>query len=490
MIDRDVEQRLRDWFLDEVDGTQVAPPTLRDGLLAVTGETQGDALTHRRWLMLAAAAVLAVVLAAAAAIGSGLIRPPAQWQPGISLSGCRPTLADELALSVWRERRGSTYVYRDGRVIASGWPYLSSARLQQRRLTRDGLVELLASAIDPRLRGCRDVPIDGADDLHVTVRDGGSINAFHTGFGQFSTARADQSATNLAGALYNGLMDRDLGLSAGRWADAAWTDYQADRYVVTVTLPRGTALPTSGPLTVSLPDGSTSTTFGQEIPGVDSTGAFVTRCGVVDADAADAISGAFARAGVIPSSQSGNFSVSLSDDPYGGLYARAALPHEHGCADVYPPPTAEDPALTAVDVCGLLDGGAMPDELGDQPPSGLGKGVRWRDDDGGAAACDFTDDTFSTFYRIERRLQRTSGAEAEALAQGTFGDGGYRRELVAGRTTYLDACAYAGLPCEPAIIISADPNLIWIQGTRQPTPEQTADVLRALAELAIGRLGQ
>ena len=108
----------------------------------------------------------------------------------------------------------------------------------------------------------------------------------------------------------------------------------------------------------------------------------------------------------------------------------------------------------------------------------------------GASECDFANADKSVFYQIELRTQRTTAADAEELVRGAFGNGGYRQTEVAGKTTYLDACAYAALGCEPAIVISADPYFVLIRGTRQPTGRETEKVLRALAATAIERLGQ
>ncbi len=503
MTDHDFEQRLRDWFRDEVDPTQAAPIALRHGLTAIASQARPGTFGSRRWMLLAAAALIAMLVAGIAAVGSGLIRLPTRLPAPIALGECRPTLVDELVLAVWRERSGETYVYRDGRVIASGWVTDSSGApvdkvLRQRRLTPEGVADLLASAIDPGLNGCRDVPIDGADDLHVTVRDVRSVNEFHTGHGLYSVAQADPETTTAAAALYQRLLDRDLGMGADQWADSAWSVYLPDRYVVTVTLPAGVAAPATGPWTTALPDGSTPMTFGAVMPDADP---YVVRCGLLDAGDVGAFIDAFPRSagqstnGAASGFPNGGFFVPFWDlDDYSALEARAALPHERSCADLYPTPAEEpitsDPALAAVDVCGLLDGGAMPDENGQQHRSSLGDRQAWTDHDSGGSDCDFAAFELGIFYRIELRLQATTAAEAEELVQGDFGVGAYREIEIAGQTTYLDACAYLALPCEPAIAISSDPYFLMIRGTRQPTAEETEEVLRALAATAIERLGR
>ena len=384
-------------------------------------------------------------------------------------------------------------------MIAAGWVTDSSGApnnngLQQRRLTPEGVAALLASASDPGLTGCRDVPIDGADDLHVTVREDGSVNEFHTGYGEFSMATADAATTAAATALYQRLMDRNLGMDAHQWADGAWTEYLPDRYVMSVTLPAGVAVPTTSPFTLALPDGSTPVTFGAVMPAADSGGTDSVRCGFVDAGTARAFNDAFAQAWQVDSTRNGGFNVPYWGlGPYSAIEVRAALPQERSCADVYPAPAKAplrgDPTLAAVDVCALLDGAAMPDEYGDQQRTSVGPGLAWKDADG-ASDCDFASSDGTVFYRVELRTQATTAAEAEELVRGTFGIGGYREIEIGGRTTYLDACAYAALPCEPAIAISADPYYLLIRGTRQPTAEETSNVLRALATTAIERLGR
>ncbi len=500
MTDHDFEQRLRTWFHDEVDQTEAAPIALRHGLSAIASRGRLETFDSRRWVLLAAAALITMLLAGVAAVGSGLIREPAPRPAAIPLDDCQPTLADGLVLAVWRDRSGETFVYGDGRVLASGWVTGSTGTpvdkiVRQRQLTPDGVADLLASAVDPGLRGCRDVPIDGADDLHVTVRDGGSVNEFHTGYGLFSAARADQATTTAAAALYQRLKDRDLGMGADEWADGAWTEYRPDRYVMTVRLPVDLAAPTTGSWTRHLPDGSTPMTFGAVMP---DDPAYIMRCGFLDVTDARAFSHAFpqtfsgavnGKAGPFPN---GGFFVPFWDlDDYSSLEVRAALPHERSCADVFPSPAEPvraEPALAAIDVCGLLEGGSMPDEKGQQP-SGSIVSRAWLHDDHDESSCDFFDSDRSTFYRAELRLQATTAAEAEQLVRGDFGVGGYRELESAGQQTYLNACAYAALPCEPAIVISAEPYYLQIRGTRQPTAEETEAVLRALAATAIERLG-
>ncbi len=130
----------------------------------------------------------------------------------------------------------------------------------------------------------------------------------------------------------------------------------------------------------------------------------------------------------------------------------------------------------------------MPGENGQQAGSLVGQA--WLHDDHRESSCDFADFERDVFYRVELRLQATTAAEAEQLVRGDFGIGGYREMEIGGQTAYLDACAYAALPCEPAIAISVDPYYLQIRGTRQPTVEGTEAVLRALAATAIERLGR
>ena len=512
MTDHDFERRLRLYFREEVDQTRAAPIAMRQSLSALAIAGRRDQFDSRRWMLLAAAALIATLVAGVAAVGSGLIRVPEPRPAAIPLDDCKPTLADELVLAVWRERSGETFVYGDGRVIASGWVTRSNGApvdkiLRQRHLTPEGLADLLASAIDPGLKGCRDVPIDGADDLHVTVRDGGSLNEFHTGYGAFSAARADQATTTAAAALHQRLKDPDLGMGADEWADSAWTEYRPDRYVMTVTLPSGVVAPATGPWTVALPDGSTPMTFGAVMPDdpayhYASATPYITRCGFLDVADARAFRDAFPRwagedrnnGAAVPFPNGGFFVPFWNLDEYSGLEVNAALPHQRSCADLYPGPDAEeplrgDPTLAAVDVCALLEGGAMPDERGQQPPGSL-VGQAWLHDDLGESSCDFADSDMSAVYRVDLRLEATTAAEAAELVRRDFGIDGYRAMEIAGQHAYLNACAYAALPCEPAIAISTDPYYLFIRGTRQPTAEETEAVLRALAATAIERLGR
>ena len=63
MTDHDFEQRLRDWFREEVDETKAAPIALRHSLSAITSEGRHGIFDSRRWMLLAAAALIAMLVA-------------------------------------------------------------------------------------------------------------------------------------------------------------------------------------------------------------------------------------------------------------------------------------------------------------------------------------------------------------------------------------------------------------------------------------------
>jgi len=92
MTDRELEQRLRAWYVAEVGGIETAPADLRESLAAIPATTPlvRRPLTRRRGLtLLAVAAVLAV--GGALAVGSGLVRPKPRVTPAPNVAVVAPS---------------------------------------------------------------------------------------------------------------------------------------------------------------------------------------------------------------------------------------------------------------------------------------------------------------------------------------------------------------------------------------------------------------
>ena len=90
MTDRELEQRLRAFYADEVGATEAAPTDLRASLAAipVTTPTPLRPISRRRgFTLLAVAAVLAV--GGAVAVGAGLVRFSPVPPPVPSKCKCR-----------------------------------------------------------------------------------------------------------------------------------------------------------------------------------------------------------------------------------------------------------------------------------------------------------------------------------------------------------------------------------------------------------------
>lgn len=502
--DLEFERQLGAWFRSEVTADVAAPASLRTSMAAIPATVSGQA-GYRRWMLLAVATLALVATMSVVAIGSGLMRLPETRPDLIPLGGaCVPELDESLILEAESELtpRIRRFVYRDGLVLISEnrteWPFNFWTR--QRRLTTEGIDSLLAAATRPGLDDCRDVPLgDDSPDVGFAVRDGSSVNAFHLGYGRWSRADADAATMAAAAEMFRRVTDEDLGVPPDQWADAAWTAYVPDSYELTVTLPEGLDPLPDETWDRPLADGSTLQTIGQVIPGLGGRGT-ITRC--AEMGAAEVGSLREYLAGVIRTPTS--FSRGLNEaffaalevggpgpggSPWAEIRARSTLPHDPVCSDLllgsgWDVPQNPDPDLMSLDVCGLLESAALPDGYS-LPPAG----EAWVSSD--ASGCTLRKvgpllagdgSPQEVYYSISLRVWPTSAADALRLARLAFGDGEYRIIELDRATAYRNCDA-----CTPAIVISADPYLLLIEGP-DAGDSDAENVLWALAEFAIQRL--
>ncbi|MEX0630280.1 MAG: hypothetical protein WEE67_07980 [Chloroflexota bacterium] len=476
MTEHEYEQGLRQWFRTEVSPLETAPDSLRLSLATIPMAAPRGR-SDWRWLLVAVAVLVTLTASLAVAIGSGLIPGARPAPPSWMVDDCAPTMDEELVLRVVGDGpQLEVWVYADGLVIIEED---NSSDELQRRLTSSGVEELLDSATAPGLDDCREIPFDGGDGLGVTVRDGSTLNSFHAGYGRYAMIEADPATTAAAAALMARLRDADFGM-ADQWIDDQWTAFVPDRYdlILTGVGPDGGVGPEApSPTNLSLPDGSTVSTFGSPMPGGFTVDGDVVwrRCGVVDPSQIEA------------------FRRVLGGLDQGWWNATSALPHdEQPCTEASPqePAATPDPALRAVAACDLLP-------FGVELPDGrtLMEGVAWYSDDWAYCGSSSRPDLLNSgiLYRIAMRIHPTADADVREWVDLNFGTDGYRESQIAGRTVYLNSCATRRLECAAAIAIAADPYLLVIEDTGWgPGPDgmayDPAVALEALAEAVITRL--
>ena len=541
MNDYELEQGLRAFFREEVGHDEVAPPGLRATLAEIAERDERTGLFgSRRTLVLMAAVVMLTVaaLGTALAIASGLIDPP--WEapdtlrPIVVGDPCSPSLPDGVLLT-WRSGSTETEpdrrytILADGRVLRQvglnstdwsdgvegpmGWRH----GWTQRSLTPEGLTALIDAVAGSGLPSCRAVYLpDLFDAITVTVQtnEGPALLEFGPVANELQPSSDAEMAA--ATALIARFADADLEVPRAQWLDADWTPFDGQRWAVFVA---SELLEGSQPQTafwdVSLPDGSTLRTFGEELgsskfwvvtdeeggtgiyygerpPGTTNIqeGTRTERCGIVSTLEAEAIrdvleavtrdSFDFAE---LPG---GGFALSMlvppGDRSEGSVSIELAMPPEGDCTDMVPPrPPKPPPASPAPEVAGLAACDLIPKERLEARIEYTGTGD-W-------ASCGYDPNPdLPAGGDVYLRTQATSAEEALELVQMQFGATGFVTDQIEGRTVYLNGCVAAGARCAPAIAIAAEPHYIVIVGY---PPEDGTDMepgLRALAEAIIGNL--
>lgn len=506
MTERELEQRLRDWFQAEFGDGLEAPTELR-AIVAGIPDTMPTPVTvfggRRNLALLAAAAMLAALLVGGAlAVGSGLIRLP--WLPDESLNQlstevlggtpCDLTLEGGVLLSVEVGSHGSSppsrfLLYDSGLLIRGpliddlgGHPW------QQRRLSTQGVTLLLEAVKDSGLRDCQNVPAPGPQ-LKIKARTGGAVIAMNlASWGIRVAAQAELAA---AAILADRLVDPDLGVPSGQWNDRDWQPFAHDRWEIRTSRWEG-LLPSQQAwggihyqqwADMVLPDGSTFMTMGSTVPVGPEHQAVEHRCRVVTTDE---------REGWIdflgdPVEVSQNMWAFQDGIRGGGVLVRLSplLPHRAGCEALSRTPMAPEPYVPD----------QSPDALGDNlsPRGNLIEDLRacdylpenewprpyeYTDFGGGWAACESMGGgwLFASRHPI-------SSAEALTVVQNQFGVGGFTTDEIAGRTVYLNNCLEPASVCSLAIAVSAEPHFfIIVSGDGSET------TMRLLAEAMIERI--
>lgn len=195
MTERELEQRLRDWFQAEIGDGLEAPAGLRASVAGIP-DTMLTPVTvfggRRNLALLAVAAMLAALLIGGAlAVGSGLIRLP--WMDDDSADGafplagptaqCDKTLAEGVLLTVvplgtaeWPDATQLT-AYEDGLVVIGFPPNWGGApptvgldgTWSQRRLTAEGISDLMG-AVTGSLPSCQSFDFDEHMEIRARLK--------------------------------------------------------------------------------------------------------------------------------------------------------------------------------------------------------------------------------------------------------------------------------------------------------------------------------
>jgi len=506
LTDRDIEQLLR------ARSAGLPEPALLDAILGATRALEQERprwsqlpTSRRTTILLAAALLTALLVGISVAVGSGILRLPwpADREPDMLLplagpiTNCHRPLAEDVALTVvdWQEESQFT-VYADGLVIEGppvGWGAREEIGLEgtwrQRRLSSDGVERLIAS-VSSGLSDCRQYASDRFVEIQAKTDQG--PYAIRIGQDVLETRVTTPAEAAAADALVERLATPDLGLGAAEWLDPDWDHHLPTRWRVWVEFsPRGPdgprdAAPSADELT--LPDGSSLSTFGQEAapdPG-SATGA---RCSIVSTPEARAIADAIdSLPGEAALASGATWQLDLPERAAIAIVTIAALlPHERSCvsdlqttasptpapapsipSDQRSPLPSACPYVTRAVVSEVV--GRVGGDVEDYPG--------WSED---WSFCWYPVDPSGLAIASSRRPVERE--RAEQLARDLFGDAGFVVEQLDGGSIFLNGCARPGADCRAVVAISLEPHFVVVSW--QPASEGT---LRALAEAVLEQL--
>jgi hypothetical protein len=513
MTERELEQRLREWFQTEIGDGLEAPAELRASVAGIP-DTMPTPVTvfggRRNLALLAVAAMLAALLIGGAlAVGSGLIRLP--WMDDDRADGafplagpvgrCDQTLADGVMLTVvplyGGQWPGATQLtaYEDGLVVTgfpTDWGAPATVGLDgtwsQRRLTAEGL-SLLMDAVTSSLPSCQSFEFDG-HGMEIRARAGADVFSIGVGLSVLETRPTTSEQSAAVSDLVERLRDLDLGLSAGGWADDQWHPYFPERwrFLLQFSGPQEVAYPSSDG--VLLRDGSTLQTFGSEQQGASDLGYVMVRCGATDTEEARAI------AAVLDDASGGQDKSSLApawyftdgvlnpDEVFHStitVNVVGLLPHEPDCPSEVPPAGVQpaeppqspstDRSAPFTDACDYVPASLVGELIG----SLQGSSEHYPDWSADWAFCwqPVSGDGLAIFS--SRRP--FPGERASDQAESLFGEGNFIAEQIAGGDVFFGGCSPSVGQCRAAVAVSVEPHFVVVTWKSQETLRQLAERL-------------